>query len=269
MREKYFVEHTVGSIIGSAFKIYIRHFGTLFLIYVLPAVPVIEIQHEAQLKGHAVLVILSLLVSLIVSYLAYGATTIAVSDVCIGNAPSFKRSYTKILGKVLPSLLITGILQILAIAVGLVLMVLPGLVLAVWLILSPSIVVLEGRSGFAALKRSKQLADGSHWRNAEIVLLLSIVGFVSKRDRAIEASRWLHGFARAGLMPPTLVVPGVDTVNVTGVDLTMLGHGYVADARAVLTDMHTLITRDAPPDQRFGLRPTTNEQGERFWLIGA
>jgi esterase/lipase superfamily enzyme len=92
--------------------------------------------------------------------------------------------------------------------------------------------------------------------------------YVSKRDLAVEASRWLYDFPRAGLMPPTLVLPGIDTINVTDVDLTLLGHGYVADARAVLTDMHTLITRGAPPDQRFGLRETKNEQGERFWLIG-
>ncbi len=50
-------------------------------------------------------------------------------------------------------------------------------------------------------------------------------------------------------MPPTLVLPGIDTINVTNVDLTMLGHGYVAEARDVLTDMHALITRGAPPDQ--------------------
>jgi esterase/lipase superfamily enzyme/tetratricopeptide (TPR) repeat protein len=92
--------------------------------------------------------------------------------------------------------------------------------------------------------------------------------YVSKRDLAVEASRWLHDFARAGLMPPTLVLPGIDTINVTDVDLTMLGHGYIADARAVLTDMHALITRGAPPDQRFGLRPTATDTGERFWLIG-
>jgi hypothetical protein len=70
-------------------------------------------------------------------------------------------------------------------------------------------------------------------------------------------------------MPPTLVLPGIDTVNVTGVDLTLLGHGYVADARAVLTDMHALITRSAPPNERFGLRETKNEEGEQYWLIGA
>jgi esterase/lipase superfamily enzyme len=93
--------------------------------------------------------------------------------------------------------------------------------------------------------------------------------YVSKRDLAVEASRWLHAFPRAGLMPPTLVLPGIDTINVTNVDLTMLGHGYVADARDVLIDMHALITRGVAPDERFGLREAKNEQGERYWLIGA
>jgi esterase/lipase superfamily enzyme len=92
---------------------------------------------------------------------------------------------------------------------------------------------------------------------------------VSKRDRAVEASRWLHKFARAGLMPPTLVLPGIDTINVTNVDLTMLGHGYIAEARDVLTDMHALITRGAPPGERFGLREAKNEEGARYWLVGA
>jgi esterase/lipase superfamily enzyme/tetratricopeptide (TPR) repeat protein len=93
--------------------------------------------------------------------------------------------------------------------------------------------------------------------------------YVSKRDLAVEASRWLHNFPRAGLMPPTLVLPGIDTINVTNADLTMLGHGYVAEARHVLTDMHALITHGAPPNERFGLREANNEEGERYWLIGA
>ena len=102
---------------------------------------------------------------------------------------------------------------------------------------------------------------------AEVASLTTL--YVSERDRAVEASRWLHGFERAGYMPPTLVVPGIDTINVTGIDLTMLGHGFVYEARAVLTDMHTLIRRGTPPEQRFGLREATNEGGDRFWLIGA
>jgi hypothetical protein len=50
-------------------------------------------------------------------------------------------------------------------------------------------------------------------------------------------------------MPPTLVLLGIKTINVANVDLTMLGHGYIAEARDLLTDMHALITRGAPPDE--------------------
>ena len=93
--------------------------------------------------------------------------------------------------------------------------------------------------------------------------------YVSARDRAVEASRWLHQFPRVGLTPPVTVAEGLDTVSVTNADLTLLGHGYVVETRDVLVDMHTLIHHDAPPDQRFGLRPAATERGERYWLIGA
>lgn len=93
--------------------------------------------------------------------------------------------------------------------------------------------------------------------------------YASKRDLAVEASHWLHGFPRAGLLPPVLVVDHIDTINVTNADLTMLGHGYVADSRTVLQDMHELIMSNKPPGNRFGLREMRNEQGKQFWLIGA
>ena len=93
--------------------------------------------------------------------------------------------------------------------------------------------------------------------------------YVSARDRAIEASGWLHAFPRAGLVPPVLVAPPIDTINVTNADLTLLGHGYVANSRDVLRDLHALITSDKPPEKRFGLREEYSETGERFWQIGA
>jgi esterase/lipase superfamily enzyme len=93
--------------------------------------------------------------------------------------------------------------------------------------------------------------------------------YVSARDRAVEASGWLHQYPRVGLTPPICVNRGIDTVNVTNADLTTLGHGYVAEARDVLHDMHDLMTHGAAPDRRFGLRPATTGSGERFWIIGA
>ncbi len=93
--------------------------------------------------------------------------------------------------------------------------------------------------------------------------------YVSARDRAVEASHWLHHFPRAGLMPPVCVVPGIDTIGVTNVDMTLLGHGYVGEAREVLTDMHQLIATGSPPQQRFGLQKQKTECGDPYWLIRA
>lgn len=93
--------------------------------------------------------------------------------------------------------------------------------------------------------------------------------YVSSRDKAVGASQWLHGFPRVGLAPPMFVADGIDTINVTNVDLTMLGHGYVAESRAVLTDMHRLLSDGAPPSARFGLRQQFDPAGKAFWEVGA
>jgi hypothetical protein len=80
------------------------------------------------------------------------------------------------------------------------------------------------------------------------------------RDRAVEASRWLHNFARAGLiMPPICIAPGIDTINVTNADLTRLGHGYISEAPYVLHDIHELIIHGASSNNRFGLREETTD----------
>jgi esterase/lipase superfamily enzyme len=93
--------------------------------------------------------------------------------------------------------------------------------------------------------------------------------YVSTRDMAVEASRWLHDFPRAGLMPPVTVAEGIDTVNAVNADVSLLGHGYVAEARDVVSDIHALIRNGSRPQQRFGLRLVETEQGRPYWVIGA
>ncbi|HYJ30980.1 MAG TPA: alpha/beta hydrolase [Allosphingosinicella sp.] len=93
--------------------------------------------------------------------------------------------------------------------------------------------------------------------------------YVSAADLAVRASRLIHGAARIGFTPPICIVDDVDTIKVTNVDLTLLGHGYVGSARDVLRDMHDLITRDASPKERAMLRARTSEAGQSYWEIAA
>jgi esterase/lipase superfamily enzyme len=92
--------------------------------------------------------------------------------------------------------------------------------------------------------------------------------YVSQKDRAVSASRWLYRFPRVGYAPPVFIREGMDTINVTNIDLTLLGHGYISEARDVLQDMHNLIVNNSPPERRFGLRPVSTGAG-RYWLVGA
>ena len=93
--------------------------------------------------------------------------------------------------------------------------------------------------------------------------------YVSDRDRALAGSQMLRiGAPRAGLAPPITIAPGIDTVHVANVDLTLLGHGYVAEAREVLTDIHQLLVFDAAPEERMGLS-LAQDEGQPYWIIRA
>jgi esterase/lipase superfamily enzyme len=91
--------------------------------------------------------------------------------------------------------------------------------------------------------------------------------YVSARDRALEFSHWLHQFDRAGYAPPVTVVEGIDTVEVTDLGLTILGHGYFAEAHGVLYDMHQLLSANAAPDSRLRLHARQAPDGRRYWAV--
>lgn len=91
--------------------------------------------------------------------------------------------------------------------------------------------------------------------------------YVSAKDMALWGSSFFHAYERAGYIPPVTVVPNIDTVRVPRLNLDLIGHGYVADAKEVLTDMYTLMTSDSDPDKRFGLEKKQTVNGEDYWLV--
>jgi hypothetical protein len=64
-----------------------------------------------------------------------------------------------------------------------------------------------------------------------------------------------------------MVVDGIDTVEVTGLDLSVLGHGYFAQAHGVLYDMHQLLRENAAPGARLRLHVKKNSEGRPYWSI--
>lgn len=92
--------------------------------------------------------------------------------------------------------------------------------------------------------------------------------YVSRTDRAVSASQWLHTYPRVGLAPPVTVVSGIDTIEVPRFNaFDLLGHGYFADAEALLYDMCTLIRSNLPPHERQRLVEESTPEGLVYWVL--
>jgi esterase/lipase superfamily enzyme len=86
--------------------------------------------------------------------------------------------------------------------------------------------------------------------------------YASAKDRALRASGRLHGYPRAGdFGNDPVFIPGVDTIDVTFVDRTRVGHNYYFDNRAVLADLNELLSNATPPEKRYGLVRISTDGG--------
>lgn len=91
--------------------------------------------------------------------------------------------------------------------------------------------------------------------------------YASSDDLALATSKAVHGYPRAGDSGSGLiVVPGIETIDASGTDTSLLGHSYFAETRSILSDMFYLVKDGQRADQRFGLQGINNEAG-RYWIF--
>ena len=146
---------TAGSVIGEAWRIYKSQFGTLFLAALLVSV----------ISGLAVLLIgpIAGLVNLILSLFFVGAVVGLVRDIQDGRRDEGLGSLFRSVGPVFFPLLAVSILAGIGIAIGLVLLIVPGLILiTIWAVIVP-VCVLERPGVFASFGRSRDLVRGHGW----------------------------------------------------------------------------------------------------------
>ncbi len=91
--------------------------------------------------------------------------------------------------------------------------------------------------------------------------------YISANDRALQASGLVYQADRVGSASSVTVIPGIDTVEVTGLDLSLLGHSYFAQAHGVLYDMYELLRHNASPSSRLRLVEKRNPEGLAYWVI--
>lgn len=103
--------------------------------------------------------------------------TVGCAMLVVGAAPTAGRALVQTMESSTP-LLLAAIAAAAGVAIGLFLLIIPGLYLAVRWFLFPQAVALEGRSGVAPLRRSGELTEGNWFRAAGILLLANLIALL-------------------------------------------------------------------------------------------
>jgi len=90
--------------------------------------------------------------------------------------------------------------------------------------------------------------------------------YASSKDKALLASKQVHGFARAGESGPNLVIcPGLETIDASNIDTDFLAHSYAVGTRPLLTDMVLIVKEHMPASRRPSLDTVSSNEGPQYW----
>jgi len=173
----YISERTAGQIIGDSLRIYLKHLPVIFVIYGLPIFPFTIIEAAAVAERDEITELVAVVIEMVISIFTIGAVTFAVSDICLGNKPSIKRSYGALF-RVFWAYLGTYLIYVAAILLGMVLLVVPGIIAILVLLFCLQISVIERRGPIESCKRSIRLGKGYYWRNFGVLLLAALLAMV-------------------------------------------------------------------------------------------
>lgn len=90
--------------------------------------------------------------------------------------------------------------------------------------------------------------------------------YASSNDRALKASMDAHRYARAGLSGEDIVVTdGVETIDVSPIDTSLIGHSYYGDNPKLIRDLAAMIDRNLSAANREWLERSVLEEEEFYW----
>jgi esterase/lipase superfamily enzyme len=92
--------------------------------------------------------------------------------------------------------------------------------------------------------------------------------YASSKDLALQASKEVHGYPRAGDTADGIVlVPGVDTIDASHVDDSILAHSYFVESIPVIRDIAQMLRGNQAPAQRKALKPVKGKDGWHWMLV--
>jgi hypothetical protein len=196
-------------VIGEAWGMYKAHWRHLLPIALLVylGVALLNLVLTAVLTWFGA--IIGAIVSIVAIFWLQGALVRAVDDVRDGRADLSVGDTFQRVRPQLGAIIVAGLLAGLGIAIGLLLLIVPGLVLLTWWVLIVPVIVLEQTSAGAAFGRSRELVRGYGWSVFGVIvltiLLVIAVGFVVSIVLTPFAD-WLQSFI-SNVVSGTLIAP--------------------------------------------------------------
>ncbi len=166
----------VGGTLSQVFNTYGAQAGVLlplaFGIFLIVAIV------NGLLNGSLILLPISFAVSVLAGTLYQGMVVELVSDVQDGRRDMTVGDLASSVGPVLLPLIGAGILAGIAIGIGFLLLIVPGLILVtIWAVIAP-VIVVEHSGVIDAFGRSRELVRGNGWQVFGVLVLIYIIVFV-------------------------------------------------------------------------------------------
>ena len=215
----------IGEILSAAFQLYRRHWRTLMAIAAVVVVPLTVLQYGIghwfrtngqQLEDEVVAStsfwavasasLLAALVGLLLYQVLTGAITRNIAAEVAGQELDLEQSYRFGFARLVP-VLVVSILVGLATLLGLMVFIIPGIYIGVRLAVSIQSLVVEGKRGTEAMRRSWDLVGGHWWHAAFTILVVGLFTAVANAviTAPFSAGAWfLQGIAAAVATTVTL-----------------------------------------------------------------
>ena len=182
---------STGELLDRTFTLIRRQFLLFAGIMVIPQIFLLAAELTPSLAGvgsavrnglaFGIVVLVMYLIGAITSILAQAAAIFAVSEIQVGRTISVRQAYSRVRAKLWP-LATSGMIYGLAVGVGALLLLIPGIWLALRGALVFQVATLENLKGGAALRRSIVLTKGSA---GQIFLVWVFIVFIALVAAAI------------------------------------------------------------------------------------
>ena len=202
----------LGEILSSAFEIYKANASGLLMIVAVVVVPLTFLSaffdgvvfapetHTTEILGQTIevttrsatigllAVLITAAISIIITSVLQAALIRAAAQASIGDTVDIDASYRWGFAR-FGSVLLVSILVGLAVFVGLILLIIPGIIFAIMFSVSVPALVVENRKGTEAMSRSWNLVKGHFWHALVVLLVAGIItGVVSGIITAIGSA---------------------------------------------------------------------------------